>query len=263
MSVSTSAAFFDLLKESDVLSPDELSRAENLIGDETDTRAAARRLVKADLLTRWQASQLLRGSKLLSLGKYVLLDRLPWGSNHAVFLATHPMMDRKVALNVLDRASSGRSESRESFISDARAIAALDHRNLIHVFDIDEAEQRCFLVMEYVDGENLHESVKRQGALSLEVAADIVRQIAAGLAEAHKKKLIHGGLRPTNVILDDHGTAKIIDLGLSKFDDLSKRPSGNEDSKILGIADFLSPEQASGKLPTAATDIYRSLLQRL
>ena len=257
MSVSTSAAFFELLKESDILSPEELTRAEELVGDEQDTRRAARALVKADVLTRWQASQLLKGSPLLSLGKYVLLDRLPWGSNHAVFLATHPMMDRKVALNILDRASSGRADSRESFISDARAIAALDHRHLIHVFDIDEAEKRCFLVMEYVDGQNLHDTVKQQGPLSIEVAADIVRQIADGLSEAHQKKLIHGGLRPTNVIVDDEGVAKVIDLGLSKFDDLSQRPAGKEDdSKILGIADFLSPEQASGKLPTPATDIY-------
>ena len=256
MSVSTSAALIDLLKESDILSPEDLERAESLIGGEQDTRKAARALVKADLLTRWQASQLLKGSALLSLGKYVLLERLPWGSNHAVFLATHPMMDRKVALNVLDRASSNRADSRESFISDARSIAALDHRHLIHVFDIDEAKERCFLVMEYVDGNSLYDTVKQNGALDVDVAAETIRQIADGLSEAHGKKLVHGGLRPTNVILDEQGDAKVIDLGLSKFDDLSKRPSGKDDSKILGIADFLSPEQAAGQLPTATSDIY-------
>jgi len=257
MTVSTSAALLDLLKESEILSSEQLTRAEDLIGEESDTRAAARRLVKAGLLTRWQASQLLRGSPLLSLGKYVLLDRLPWGSNHGVFLATHPMMDRKVALNVLDRTSSSRSDSRESFISDARAIAALDHRHLIHVFDIDEAEGRCFLVMEYVDGRNLHDIVRADGPMSIEAAADILRQAADGLAHAHQHKLIHGGFRPTNIILDEHGTAKIIDLGLSKFDDLSKKPEGEEDdSKILGIADYVSPEQATGQLPKATSDIY-------
>ncbi len=257
MSVTTNSALFDLLTESDILSEEELKRAENLIGDQEDTRKAARALMKSDLLTRWQASQLLKGSKLLSLGKYVLLERLPWGSNHAVFLAKHPMMERKVALNVLDKASSNRTDSRESFLTDARAISSLDHRNLIHVFDIDEAQGRCFLVMEYVDGRNLHDVIKKDGPMSIDSAADITRQVAAGLSHAHKEKLIHGGLRPTNVILDGQHTAKVIDLGLSKFDDLSQRPSsGESESKILGIADYLSPEQASGGLPTAKSDIY-------
>ncbi len=228
-----------------------------MIGDAADTKAAARKLVKADLLTKWQAGQLLLGSSLLSLGKYVLLDRLAWGSTHAVFLATHPMMERKVALNVLDRKRSGRSDSVSGFLSDARSIASLDHRNLIHVFDVDEAEQRYFLVMEYVDGRNLYDVVKADGPLALDAAADIIRQIAEGLQSAHKSKLVHGGLRPTNVILDRQGTVKIIDLGLAKFDDPTKQPEGKkDDSKILGIADYLSPEQSTGQMPTPAADIY-------
>lgn len=257
MTVSTSAAFLDLLRESHVLSSEAFQRAENLIGDAADTKAAARKLVKAELLTKWQAGQLLLGSPLLSLGKYVLLDRLAWGSTHAVFLATHPMMERKVALNVLDRKRSGRSDSVSGFLSDARSIASLDHRNLIHVFDVDEAEQRYFLVMEYVDGRNLHEVVKTDGPLAVDAAADIIRQIAEGLQSAHKNKLVHGGLRPTNAILDRQGTVKIIDLGLAKFDDPTKQPEGKaEDSKILSIADYLSPEQAMGQMPTPASDIY-------
>jgi serine/threonine-protein kinase len=164
MMVSTHDAFLDLLKGTQILSADELKRAADLVDEHDDSKSAARKLVSAGLITRWQAGQLLKGGKpTLALGKYVLLDRLPWGSGHAVFLAKHPTMERKVALNVLDKSSSTRKEAVKSFLADARAIAALDHRHLIHVYDIDEADNRYFLVMEHVEGRNLHDAVKASG----------------------------------------------------------------------------------------------------
>lgn len=258
MMVSTNEALLEQLKASQIFSAEELQKAAALIGDQDDSKSAARKLVGAGLLTRWQAGQLLKpGKATLVLGKYVLLDRLPWGSSHAVFLAKHPTMDRKVALNVLDKTSSARSDAVKSFLADARAIASLDHRHLIHVYDIDEADNRYFLVMEHVEGRNLHDAVKASGKLSIETAADVMRQIADGLDHAHRSKLIHGGLRPTNVLLDGQGTVKIIDLGVSKFDDPTKPPAGAaDDSQVMEVANFLSPEQAAGGAATAQSDLY-------
>jgi serine/threonine-protein kinase len=257
MTASTSAALLDLLRDSQILATEELKRAESLIGNEADSKSAARRLLGAGLITPWQASQLARSRPTLSLGKYVLLDRLPWGSSHAVFLAKHPMMERKVALSVLDRNSSSSSQAVSGFLKDARSIAGLDHRNLIHVFDVDQADDRYYQVMEYVQGKNLYEAIKEDGPMAVETAADLIRQLADGLEHAHRSGLTHGGLRPSNIILDGQGTAKIIDLGVAQLDDpVSAIHSDQDDSKILGIADFLSPEQAAGESPKAASDIY-------
>ncbi|MCA9220490.1 MAG: serine/threonine protein kinase, partial [Planctomycetales bacterium] len=247
----------ELLAQSDALAPDELDRAKKLLGDCVAPKEAARKLVGAGLLTRWQASQLLKEQpELLTLGKYVLLERLPWGSSRATFLARHPMMDRKVALNVLFRGSRRHGDSVQDFLSDARAIASLDHRNLIHVYDVDEADDRHFLVTEYVDGENLHDLVSQSGPLSVQVAADVVRQIADGLDYAHNNGLVHGSLRPTNVLLDAQGAVKILDLGVSKLREPTTPPTDGSDSQVLAVADYLSPEQAAGKPASRASDIY-------
>src|SRR5262249_5685100 len=131
------------------------------------------------------------------------------------------------------------------FLREARAVAALDHPNIVHAYDIDQDNDLHFLVMEYVDGSNLQDLVKKVGPLEVTRACHYIRQAALALQHAHEKGLVHRDVKPGNILVDRAGTVKILDMGLARFfhdedDNLTRKY--NED--VLGTADYLSPEQA-------------------
>src|SRR5207302_3102955 len=128
---------------------------------------------------------------------------------------------------------------------EARAVAALDHPNIVHAYDIDQDEDVHFLVMEYVDGANLQEIVKKSGPLSVERACHYMRDSAFALQHAHEHGLVHRDIKPGNILVDRAGVVKVLDMGLARFfhdedDQLTKQ----HDDGTLGTADYLSPEQA-------------------
>src|SRR5262249_44283524 len=128
---------------------------------------------------------------------------------------------------------------------EARAVAALDHPNIVRAYDIDQDENLHFLVMEYVDGANLQDLVKKSGPLDPVRAAHYIYASAIGLHHAHGMGLIHRDIKPGNILVDRSGVVKILDMGLARFfhdeeDMLTKK----YDENILGTADYLAPEQA-------------------
>ena len=260
---NTGADLIDLLAMSELLEPATLEHYRQLLeagaipGD--DPSELARMLVHEGLLTRFQVGQILLGSfRNFCLGKYKILDQIGSGGMAKIYLAEHRQMKHRVAIKVLPPAKAQDRSALERFYREARAIAALQHPNIIRAHDIDHEGDLHFLVMELIHGSNLEEVVHREGPLTPADAIRYLRQTALGLQHAFVAGLVHRDIKPSNLLVDRAGTVKILDLGLARFfrddqDNLSQK--FNE--KVLGTADYLAPEQGeeSHKVDIRA-DIY-------
>ncbi|MFN0056521.1 MAG: protein kinase domain-containing protein [Planctomycetales bacterium] len=247
----TAESFVGLVKQSGLVDHETLKRACQELRDResepVDPRAVANELVARNLLTRWQADKLLLGKhKGFFLGKYRLLSHLGSGGMSAVYLAEHVLMRRRVAVKVLPQSRVADTSYLERFHREAQAVASLDHRNIVRAYDVDQEGKNHFLVMEYVAGQSLHELVVKQGPVPYVQALEYIRQAAEGLQHAHKMSMVHRDIKPGNLLLDERGTIKLLDLGLARF--FADREQASltimHDEKVLGTADFLSPEQA-------------------
>jgi len=155
------------------------------------------------------------------------------------------LMQRRVAIKVLPRHKVGDSSYLARFRREAQAVAALDHRNIVRAYDIDNEGNTHYLVMEYVAGRDLNTMVKNDGPLDYDDAADFIRQAAEGLQHAHDANLIHRDIKPANLLVDARGTVKILDMGLARFiDEEQASLTRVHDENVLGTADYLAPEQA-------------------
>ncbi len=215
----------------------------------------AEKLVKLGRLNVWQSKQLLEGRTRFNLGPYWMVDWIGRGGMGQVFKARHELLDRVVAVKVLPRSKSS-PESVANFMREVRHAAKLDHPYLVRAFDAGEDGNVCFLVTEYVPGADLRKLVRRDGPMSMESAAGVVSQVAAGLQHAHDRGLVHRDVKPGNVLVTPEGTAKLSDLGLAG-------PLGGDAEndprfgKIAGTADYLSPDHIQSPWkPTPAWDIY-------
>ncbi len=249
---STVDEFLEVVVKSGVLEKDVLDpylqqmRAAGNLPDKPKKLAAA--LVRDGLLTSFQVGQFLQGKwrGFCISGKYKLLDHLGAGGMGSVFLCEHKSMRRRVAIKVLPVAQAKDPASLERFYREARAVAALDHPNIVRAHDIDHDGRFHFLVLEYVEGACLQDIVKRGGPMDVTRAAHYVRQAALGLHHAHLAGLVHRDVKPANLLLDRQGVLKILDMGLARFfydeeDGLTKQ---HDERNILGTADYLAPEQA-------------------
>src|SRR5262249_49419041 len=244
-------SFLGVVKQSALIDADVLKRTWKELKEKEvsldDPRKIADALVDRSLLTRWQADKLLQGKhKGFFLGKYRLLSHLGSGGMSAVYLAEHVLMRRRVAIKVLPKGRVNDSSYLERFHREAQAVAALDHRNIVRAYDVDQEDDLHFLVMEYVPGTSLHDLVVRNGTLDFVSAAEYMRQAAEGLHHAHRIGMVHRDIKPGNLLLDEKGTVKLLDLGLARFFDDKEENSltVKHDEKVLGTADYLSPEQA-------------------
>jgi len=255
MSRISAESFLSLIQQSGLVEPDRLQREVDDLEDQglnvAEASLLAASLIKRDLLTEWQAEKLLRGKhKGFTLGKYRLRRLLGKGGMSSVYLAEHVLMRRHCAIKVLPINRVEGTSYLERFHREARAVASLDHPNIVRAYDIDhesEGEKDIhFLVMEYVDGESLHEHVKEKGPLTLDDTAEFFRQAALGLDNAHKNGLIHRDVKPGNLLIDRSEVVKVLDLGLARFSEVTDDNPLTlaHEEKILGTADYLAPEQA-------------------
>jgi serine/threonine-protein kinase len=258
-------SFVDFVRRSELVDKDRLTQTladlEQRLGTAAlaNPQTVASHLRETGLLTRWQCDKLLEGRhKGFLLGKYKLLDHLGTGGMSAVYLAEHINMHRRVAIKVLPTQRVHDSSYLARFYREARAAASLDHPNIVRAYDVDNQGDTHYLVMEYVQGQDMQRLVKAQGALPFEVAADYIRQGSDGLAHAHKMGLIHRDIKPANLLIDPQGVVKLLDLGLARFaDDTQASLTIAHDENVLGTVDYLAPEQAvnSHRVDTRA-DIY-------
>jgi serine/threonine-protein kinase len=252
--------FVELVRRSGLVDDERLSQALSGVDQSVnDSGIVASSLTKAGLLTEWQTEKLLQGRhKGFYLGKYKLLNHIGTGGMGSVYLAEHQVMRHRVAIKLLSNSLAAQPSYLERFHQEARAAAALAHRNIIRAFDVDQHENFHYLVMEYVDGVDLQAIVSRNGPLAYETAANYAKQAAEGLAYAHRMGLIHRDIKPANLLVDKEGTVKILDMGLARFSDESQGSlTMAYDQKMIGTVDYLAPEQAldSHKVDARA-DIY-------
>ena len=202
--------------------------------------------VKEDLLTDWHVEKLLSGKyKGFFLGKYKLLGHIGTGGMSSVYLAQHMRMGDKRAIKVLPKSRVRDATYLARFQLEAKAIASLNHPNIVLAYDIDNEDDVHYIVMEYVDGVDLQQLVKRDGPVDFSTAADMIAQAARGLHHAHSKGVIHRDVKPANLLIDNEGSVRLLDMGLalvSSGDDESLTVANNEN--VLGTADYLAPEQA-------------------
>lgn len=217
-------------------------------------------LIEQGMLTHFQAEKLIAGRwrGFVIAGKYRLLERLGAGGMGQVFLCEHITMGRKVALKILPVAQAEDPASLARFYREARAVARLDHPNIVRAHDIDHNGKLHFIVLEFVDGCNLHDFIRRNGTLSPVRAAHYIRQAALGLQHAHEAGLVHRDIKPGNLLLDRQGTVKILDMGLARFfhEDSAAFIKEYEVGYIIGTGDYIAPEQIVDSRVDIRADIY-------
>lgn len=247
---SSSEAFLTLLRKSQLIEESKLDEAISSLDDleHADPKDVAQAFINMGLLTRFQVRLLLQGKwrGFFIAGKYRLLDMIGEGGMGKVYLCEHRRMQRMVAIKVLPVRLANDEAARERFDREARAIATLNHPNIVQAYDIDSHEGMHYIVMEFVDGVSLQALVALRGALPVSRAVNYLAQAAEGLQHGHEMGLVHRDIKPANLLLARDGTIKVLDYGLARFfdnrgDDFTRRHEGNS---IIGTADYLAPEQA-------------------
>jgi eukaryotic-like serine/threonine-protein kinase len=187
-------------------------------------------------------------------GRYEIEDLVGTGGMSSVYRARDTVLGRRVALKILHEHFSSDDEYVERFRREARAIARLNHPNIVTVIDRGEFEGRQFIVFEYVPGANLKDLVRREGPLPVEEAVALAHQVARGLAFAHEQGIVHRDVKPQNVLLDETGSPKVTDFGIARS--LDPQEGLTESGTLLGTSDYISPEQASGRRVDERSDQY-------
>ena len=197
------------------------------------------------------------------LGPYEILSSLGAGGMGEVYRARDARLNRDVAIKILPTSFSSDPDRLQRFAQESRATAALNHPNILSIFDIGEDRGAPYVVSELLEGETLRDRL-RNGPLTSRKAIDYAQQIARGLAAAHEKGIVHRDLKPENLFITNDGHAKILDFGLAKFTrpeaDLSdESPTiqvATEAGTVLGTAGYMSPEQVRGKPADSRSDIF-------
>src|ERR1700682_2743852 len=197
------------------------------------------------------------------LGPYDIQSLLGAVGMGEVYRARDARLDRIVAIKVLPTSYSAEAERLQRFVQEARAAAALNHPNILSIFDIGEERGAPYIVSELLEGQTLRERI-RSGALSSRKAIDYALQVARGLAAAHEKGIVHRDLKPENLFLTNDDRVKILDFGLAK---LTRPETGagaeaptaqvnTEPGQIMGTVGYMSPEQVRGKAADHRSDIF-------
>jgi eukaryotic-like serine/threonine-protein kinase len=223
-------------------------------GEETTDHSSGPKGLSGSTLNDWTAEAEVNFP--LRFGPYELLNEIARGGMGVVFKARQSGLDRIVALKMI-LGDPGRGNHTARFIEEARAIAVLDHPNVVPIFDIGEIDGRMYFTMPFVTGASLSAVVTEKGKPTLKQALSWFEQIVAGVACAHKAGIIHRDLKPSNILLDADGRPRVADFGLAKRSHDANRAEMTNNGQLLGTPLYMSPEQArDGKEVTASTDVY-------
>src|SRR5436853_3412523 len=200
------------------------------------------------------------------IGRYEIKARLGAGGMGEVYLAHDTKLDRTVALKILPADFAADLNSMRRFIQEAKTASALNHPNIITIYEIEEADSTHFIAAEFIKGETLRQRMARE-PLTITEALETAIQVASALAAAHKAGIVHRDIKPENIMLREDGYVKVLDFGLAKF--IENQPTTSVDTQaatkalintepgvVMGTAYYMSPEQARGLGVDVRTDIW-------
>ncbi|MDP2965730.1 MAG: protein kinase [Pelolinea sp.] len=186
--------------------------------------------------------------------RYQIFSTIATGGMSVIYNAQDLMLERKVALKILKKELSRDQTFQNKFRSEAKASASLIHPNIITTFDFGFDGDRLYIVMEYIDGADLKTIINQNSPLSISQALDYLLQASKGLEFAHQSGFVHCDVKPQNMLVSKSGILKITDFGIARALDTISREEKYD--VVWGSPYYFSPEQASGKAPSPATDVY-------
>src|ERR1043166_419825 len=204
---------------------------------------------------------------LESIGRYRIVEKLGVGGMGEVYLAEDTRLGRKVALKLLSEEFTQNRDRLNRFDQEAYAASALNHPNILTIYEMGDEGGRHYIATEFVDGVTLRKRLSSGVPMELEEVLDIAIQIAGALEEAHAAGIVHRDIKPENIMIRRNGHVKVLDFGLAK---LTERPASEETDTeavtralvqtdaglVLGTSQYMSPEQARGKPVDERTDIW-------
>lgn len=194
---------------------------------------------------------IMKGQKIND--RYQIIKSIGEGGMANVYLAYDTILDRDVAVKVLRGDLANDEKFVRRFQREALNASSLSHPNIVEVYDVGDDNGQYFIVMEYIDGKNLKDLVKKRGKLTVSEVVDIMSQIADGLSVAHDSYIIHRDIKPQNIMILENGLVKITDFGIAMAMNATQLTQTNS---VMGSVHYLPPEQASGKGSTLKSDIY-------
>jgi eukaryotic-like serine/threonine-protein kinase len=197
-------------------------------------------------------------------GEFRIMEKIGTGGMGSVYKANQTAMNRNVAVKILHPKLTNRKDLVSRFRREAKAMSHLSHPNTVRVLLYGELEDgSLYIVMEYLEGKNLNQLVRTEGAMPAERALPILIQVCEALEEAHRAGIVHRDMKPENVFLCTQGGLtdfpKVLDFGLAKVTEREMRPGSimlTQEGMVFGTPEFMSPEQAQGRTLTPASDIY-------
>lgn len=186
-------------------------------------------------------------------GRYEVLRGIGEGGMSKVYLAHDIILDRDVAIKVLNYDFANEQDLKKRFQREALSATSLTHPHIVNIFDVGEDEELHYLVMEYIDGQTLKKYIQTNGPLQTHEAVNIMKQLVSAIANAHHNGIVHRDIKPQNILMDAEGNVKITDFGIAMALSATAHTKTNS---IIGTVHYLSPEQARGGMATKKSDIY-------
>jgi hypothetical protein len=190
---------------------------------------------------------------MATFGRYEILDKLGEGAMGVVYRAQDSALGRVVALKMLSSELGGEEELHQRFQREAEAIGRLSHPHIVTVYDMGEAEGQLYMAMELLDGDDLRRLIERRVEIALADRVRILAQIASGLRYAQSRGVVHRDVKPANIVVTGAAQVKILDFGLAR---VAARSAITRRGVILGTPDYMSPEQAMGRVADHRSDTF-------
>jgi serine/threonine protein kinase len=191
-------------------------------------------------------------AKISSIGKYRIIELVGEGAMGVVYRAMDSVLERTVAVKVMNESIARQEDLRKRFLHEAQAAGSLQHPNVVTIYDLGEVDGHLFIAMEFVQGVDLEHLIELGEPLSLQARLDIIIDVLTGLSYAHRRGIVHRDIKPANIRVGDDGRAKIMDFGVAHLASSSMTSTGS----ILGTPSYMAPEQITEGKTSAATDIF-------
>lgn len=239
---------------------EEILRVRRLAAEEAKSGSLAQELIDGEFITRRQLERLRSQIEAERSGEqlpgFQVIEKLGAGAMAVVYKAKQLSLDRMVAIKVLPRKFSSNKQFIERFYAEGRAAAQLNHPNVVAAYDVAQAGEFHYFVMEYVEGKTVHDYIVENKRFKEAEALEIVLQVADALQHAHERGLIHRDVKPKNIMITPSGVTKLADLGLARALD-DKEAALAEKGKAFGTPYYIAPEQIRGEVNIGPqADIY-------